>query len=1446
MENGTATTPTGASYVYRLTLGSLISEEKSEKLTLEQGVSNLFDDEEKKVAYYVVFLGFRMVKRIYQPTEIEAVFDITQSITDTTNTQATTVPPFDDVISTLLRRTVKLDYAPVNTANTSDRVNIYTIAENCFIHEVEPQLQRDVNGTKMCVKLHIYSMDKLMTLNQYSKAYVARKLGSGILKPESLAFGKWAQTGDPLVKTNIKGLRFLKYDEQVVISDTTEEGADNDEEKTTMNIPSEFIQPYLVQYNESFYDFLVRTANRCGEFLFFENGELTLGLPDSGSPVVIDKFLSVTQRTPSPAPLDITPYTRDSMKDGNGQLKDLNQTVIDKLSTGYPADAFPAHTSSNAELANDEYIFPLFKSKFTKLDRENYYDRPAFKALNSIKALTTGTDIISSIIVLGVSEGLLAMSGNSQIGTTNGMKEAHHLAPYEKKEEQSDKEKVVQFSSLNEEGWTTINYYNDIHKHEAEQQGKIISIDMGASFAYVKLGQKISINGMKGVYVIIKIQQDVMTQSLKIEAIPAYYDENENNDKNKERFIPPVEPVPVIRKSGPQTAFIADNDDPKFQGRVRVAYPWQSLKGALKAQLSSTEESLVEAVEKKKRLEVEKQELSLLKIRLQAEIDNLKAFSKDSKEERERKLQDNADKRAQLEKDVEELKNERTDFEKKQADSSQKITKIEAEIATLTKDSLKSSKDVADQKQNEIATKKKEITEESNISNTLEVDIRNTDKKIVAKEQKIEQLKLEEADMKEVAKGNGDTIIADKQKECDHAAVRINEIDRELKEEDRRIADSQSQAEKIKEHIDKDVTDMATPWIRVVTPMATPGGGTFFRPQKGDEVLINYDNDNVERPYVVGSLFSKNTLEPAEGFERNAAPGIQFGVERQVSMAIMSPNGHHITFSDPAKGDKFLYNLNPGTKFWGPTLGKSAAILPNSKDLAGGIHIGDRYGVYEIEMSTHDRCVNIRSPFGNVNVSAFTGINIEAPNGDINIKGKNVNIQAGNNLTLTSGNNIKPEGIGDPDVKCGSWLYKLGHSKASKIPLGFLTGFQAIAAGFLWLGHQILTYGPGAANEELGPAAFADLSLFRHMFEIAVKPVEGTTLIKSKRYLKLEAGPGEVKVKADNFPNKDKINSLEKFYVELIEVLNDLMERVDNFYTSYDQMWTKAVNASVNYQELTTAFLKDPKDPDIRKKAFSFKIDEWDDDSFIGGGYPDKMKDEDVEFKGATFTGDEKDEFFCNEMLDYAQKVYALHKHVLGLTSLLEDYPDDNAFKKAAKDAFKDYAEEALQKWQGKYGDDEPKEEFAEWVEDLFTRKKALRLFKRKLAAMYLVKLEDSDLNKENKFFSLGFGESDIVDSKVQTTFNWKNMMTRLDHKGTFGNKFMIYLMDGLWEPIKKRFQNPFKSVSENNAWASQSGQILFSENDGSTLHFNGAKLESETQSNLGNREQLLKVLLSL
>ena len=1448
---------------YILTFGNNISNPTKTLpgLRLIEGVSFSLQDN-NNATYNLVFNGIKINKKIYQPCEIDADFDFTMTTVDKDGTPLTTVPTFEEVSNLLLQRQVKVEVIEVpagaDIEETLTSHEAFTIANNCYVFEVNPQLMRDSRGTKMFVKANIFSMDKLMTLNKYSKAYVARKLGSGILKPESLAFCQKDSNGNPLIKTNIKGMRFLKYDDQIIV-----EGDDG--KKIVTNIPSEFIQPYLVQYNESFYDFLVRTANRCGEFLFFENGELTLGLPDSGSTMVIDNFLSVTQRNTSPAPLDIKTYVRDSIKDGNGKLEDLNQTVIGKLSTGYPADAFPANTSSNAELANDEYIFPLYKDKFTKLNREAYYDRIPFKALNAIKTFTLGNDFVGSIVGLGVAEGILYMTSKSQVTNTNLKNETKHLKPYDKKQEQSDKNKVVQFSSLHEEGWTTIDYYNDIHKHEAEQQNGIICIDMDTNFANVKLGQKISIKGMNGTYVVIRVQltnvpssEGGISQSMQIEAIPAY---TENNTK---KFIPPVEPVPVIRKSGPQTAFIADNEDPKFQGRVRVAYPWQSLKGALKVELSVAESSLKEAKEEKKRLEEKKNQLPLRIVRLQGEIDELIRFCKASSAERERMLSQRSGKRAELQSDIEDLEKERAEFEKKHAELEKNIAAKEAELEALKRN--------PDASKSEIEKTKMEI--DSYMSEAIEDDIKKIDARIAQKKQEIEKLEQEEAELKAAAsehdrktQDSGDlahntsatkseksyrdpetdnSVIVRKKQEYEQAVKDNETIEEQLEKADDKVNDCESKAEDIKEHIDKDVLDMASPWVRVVAPMATPGGGTFFRPQKGDEVLINYDNDNVERPYVVGSLFSKNTLEPAEGIERKAAPGMQFGVSRQVSMSIMSPNGHHITFSDPDKGDKFLYGLNPGTQFWGPIIGSSFSMLPNDKDLAGGIHIGDRYGVYEIEMSTHDRYVNVKSPLGTVNINAFTGITIDAPNGDITIRGKNVNIEAGNNLTLTSGTNIKPAGLGDPDYKCGSPLWKSTKNYFLKIPYLIFSALHTISAGALWLGHQAAAAGPGAANDAVGAAPFADLSLFRHMFEIAVKPVEGTTLIKSKRYLKLEAGPGAAKIKADNFPAMDKIDSLENFYIELINVLSDMTDRINKFFTEYQQMWTKAVNASTHYHEVAEAFLKDSKDPDIRQKAFEFNADEWDEVNFNGGGYSEKMKDEDVEFWGGTYRGDEKDTFFCAEIEDYARKIYTLHQHVLGFKELLWDYPDDNAFRKAAKDAFKDYATDLFNKWTQKYGDNEPKEDFAEWVEDLFTRKDGHRLLRRKVAALYLVNVEKSDLNREGKFLTLGYGKSNITDFNTMTTYNWKNMMTHFDHRLTVGNRFAIYLMDGVWEPIKKKWKKPWGAWGENKIWEKQSGQILFSDNDGATLHFNGANVESETHSNLGNREQLLKVLLSL
>ena len=302
---GTETTKTD---FYRLTFGDVIAlkGEQPEEFILDQGTRTELSDGNK--SYFILLHGIKVNRKIYQPTEIEAELDFMENVVDPTNLEQTAAPQFDDVRQLLLQREVTLDFVGDNAT--------LNIARNCYVYELIPQLYKDTYGMKMYVKLSIFSMDKLMTLNKYSKAYVARKLGLEILLPESLNFGTISE-GVPLIESYVGNLQHLTY---------TEDGK-----------KLEFIQPYLVQYNESFYDFLVRTANRCGEFLFFEDGKLVLGLPESkkgsqtdgqsdnksdSTPILeIETFQTVTASERSVDPLIISGYARDSVKDGEGTLK---------------------------------------------------------------------------------------------------------------------------------------------------------------------------------------------------------------------------------------------------------------------------------------------------------------------------------------------------------------------------------------------------------------------------------------------------------------------------------------------------------------------------------------------------------------------------------------------------------------------------------------------------------------------------------------------------------------------------------------------------------------------------------------------------------------------------------------------------------------------------------------------------------------------------------------------------------------------------------------------------------------------------------------------------------------------------------------------------------------------------------------------------------------------
>lgn len=284
---------------------------------------------------------------------------------------------------------------------------------------------------------------------------------------------------------------------------------------------------------------------------------------------------------------------------------------------------------------------------------------------------------------------------------------------------------------------------------------------------------------------------------------------------------------------------------------------------------------------------------------------------------------------------------------------------------------------------------------------------------------------------------------------------------------------------------DLEASEDSTPWIRIALPMASDGSGFNFLPQIGDEAIINYENGNIEKPYVEGMLYTRAAKE-----DESTVP---YAFKRDKARVISSVNGHSIIFSDPSASSDALNSLSPlmsTIKSFCPTgfirteltlSDHKPKKLPDSfKKAMGGIEFTDEHGLYSISMSSDKRAISIDSPLGKVDINAFTGITISAPNGNVRIEGKNIDIVAGNNLSISSGNNI------------ASHFWPVYRDKS--------------------LGESIFDSLKDAGKTIISKLEIIDMNLIRTAFETFVRPCGGTMLIKSNRYLCFEAGKGETQI----------------------------------------------------------------------------------------------------------------------------------------------------------------------------------------------------------------------------------------------------------------------------------------------------------------------------------------------
>jgi phage protein D/phage baseplate assembly protein gpV len=156
-------------------------------------------------------------------------------------------------------------------------------------------------------------------------------------------------------------------------------------------------------------------------------------------------------------------------------------------------------------------------------------------------------------------------------------------------------------------------------------------------------------------------------------------------------------------------------------------------------------------------------------------------------------------------------------------------------------------------------------------------------------------------------------------------------------------------------------------WARVAAPMAGGGRGTFFLPEKKDEVLVAFEQGDITRPYILGALWNTEDKPP----ETN--PDVRL---------IKSRRGHSVRFDDTDGAEKIAIIDKSGENSVTLDTKGSTISIKSSQDVVIEAPRG--------KISLHAKNVEVKST-ADTKVEAQTTLNLKA-GATMTIKGQRVNI----------------------------------------------------------------------------------------------------------------------------------------------------------------------------------------------------------------------------------------------------------------------------------------------------------------------------------------------------------------------------------------------------------------------------------------------------------------------
>lgn len=101
--------------------------------------------------------------------------------------------------------------------------------------------------------------------------------------------------------------------------------------------------------------------------------------------------------------------------------------------------------------------------------------------------------------------------------------------------------------------------------------------------------------------------------------------------------------------------------------------------------------------------------------------------------------------------------------------------------------------------------------------------------------------------------------------------------------------------------------DNESPWCRVARPVSHSEAGDWILPDEGDEVLVAFENNDLSRPIVLGSLFSDDRKPPQTG---RSGDYNQDG--KNTLRAMTTASGHALIFDDASGKEAVIVKDSQG------------------------------------------------------------------------------------------------------------------------------------------------------------------------------------------------------------------------------------------------------------------------------------------------------------------------------------------------------------------------------------------------------------------------------------------------------------------------------------------------------------------------------------------------------